>query len=28
VTTRVEIATEGGEPVATARSTIVVRGGQ
>jgi acyl dehydratase len=28
VTTRVEIATEGGEPVATALSTIVVRGGQ
>jgi acyl dehydratase len=28
VTTRVEIATEGGEPVSTAVSTIVVRGGQ
>ena len=28
VTTRVEIATEAGEPVATALSTIVVRGGQ
>ena len=28
VTTRVEIATEGGEPVATAVSTIVVRGGR
>jgi acyl dehydratase len=27
VTTRVEIATEAGEPVATALSTIVVRGG-
>ena len=28
VTTRVEIATESGEPVSTALSTIVVRGGQ
>jgi acyl dehydratase len=28
VTTRVEIATEAGEPVSTAVSTIVVRGGQ
>ena len=28
VTTRVEIATEAGEPVATALSTIVVRGGE
>jgi len=28
VTTRVEIASEGGEPVSTAASTIVVRGGQ
>jgi acyl dehydratase len=28
VTTRVEIATEGGEPVSTAVSVIVVRGGQ
>ncbi len=28
VTTRVEIATESGEPVATALSTVVVRGGE
>jgi acyl dehydratase len=28
VTTRVEIATEGGEPISTAVSVIVVRGGQ
>ena len=28
VTTRVEIATEAGEPVATALSTVVVRGGE
>jgi hypothetical protein len=28
VTTRVEIATEAGEPVATAVSTLVVRGGE